>query len=47
MTTSENMFLTAAIYLAQVVSKDAAFAIGFMAFAFGLLCLYLEWKNRK
>lgn len=47
MTASQKMFLTAAIYLAQVVSKDAAFAIGFMAFAFGLLYLYLEWKNRK
>lgn len=47
MTTSEKMFLTAAIYLAQVVSKDAAFAIGFVACAFGLLYLYLEWKNRK
>ena len=47
MTTSEKMFLTAAIYLAQVVPKDAASAIGLVACAFWLLYLYLEWKHRK
>ena len=47
MTTSDKMFLTAAIYLAQVVPKDAASALGFVACALGFLYLYLEWKHRK